>query len=630
MAHESFEDSDTATFMNQRFINIKVDREERPDLDSIYMDAVVSMTGRGGWPLSVFLTPGGEPFFGGTYFPPTARQGLPSFMQVLAGVDHAWIADREGVVASASNFTGQIGRDVLRSEPGTSLEPAVLSQAADGLFRGYDWTHGGWSGAPKFPQPLAIEFLLQRAAVHGDMLARDMAVHALRRMADGGIYDHLGGGFARYAVDGQWTIPHFEKMLYDNAQLIRVYLHAWQLTGDTRLLSVASETVAFCMRELKLPEGGFAASLDADSEDEEGKFYVWDREGLEQAIADPAARQAFAQTFGLTGPPNFEGRYVLRRRPADENSTGSALGEPDALEALLEVARRQALVARERRVRPALDDKVLACWNGLMLSALSEFARATDGAEAAKASRELSVFLRDQVLEAGRPRRAWRAGRTSQTGFLEDCAALGLGWLSHYELTFEPEWYQQAKSQAEVILEYFTDSEGGFFDTPSDQSEKLLVRPKTLQDSPTPSGNAMATSLMLRMAALTGEVERYGGPAHRSLEGMQANARTYPTAFAGWLGALEFALGPQLQLGLVGFEPMQSHQRLRAVADHQYLPELVMAGRADGDAMGPALLQDRQTSQGHPTAFLCQGFTCRLPTTDPEELRRQLAEARRS
>jgi len=626
MAHESFEDAEIAEFMNKHFISIKVDREERPDIDSVYMDAVVAMTGQGGWPMSVFLTPGGEPFFGGTYFPPSPMHGMPSFKQVLSSVARAWKSDRQRLVTAGTELSGRIGVSLPLAGSDDDLSSAILDRAADKLFQSYDWTHGGWGGAPKFPQPQVIEFLLQRAAVSRDKLARDMASHALRRMASGGIYDHIGGGFARYAVDAHWTVPHFEKMLYDNAQLISAYLHAWQLTQDAELLAVAQGTVDFVLRELRLPDGGFASSLDADSDGEEGSFYVWDRKELEEIVTDPEHWRLFARAYGPFEQPNFEGRYVLRRQTSNADLASEMSLPPEKIEDMLDETRARVFEARSRRVRPALDDKVLAAWNGMLLQALAQFARATGDEQAADASLQLAQFLRNRMLDGGRPRRAWRTGETSQFGFLEDSAALGLGWLAQYEYDFDPEWFDLAKAQADVVLNHFVDLKGGFFDTADDQADQLLVRPKSVQDSPTPSGNTMAIQLLLRLAALTGDSQRYALPALEGLRAMQDNAARHPTAFAGWLSAIGFALGPQLQLAFIGFKPEADYQRLRSVADPLYLPLAVMAGRDAPSDKGPALLDERAPIQGKPTAYVCREFSCKKPTANPVEFATQLQE----
>jgi uncharacterized protein len=626
MAHESFENPDIARLLNRDFVSIKVDREERPDLDSIYMTAVVAMTSQGGWPMSVFLTPDGRPFFGGTYFPPEPRHGLPGFPQVLEGVAAAWREDRERIES-----VGQRLADRLRPsqpEPGLrkELTAATLDRAAEHLFNGYDWTHGGWGGAPKFPQPQAIEFLFRRFRRSGDTLARDQALHALEHMRRGGIYDQIGGGFARYAVDAAWEVPHFEKMLYDNALLIPAYLHAWQISGTADFLTVASETVEFCLRELQLPEGGFASSLDADSEGVEGRFYVWESADVDAAITDGQVKRIFNHAYGLDGDPNFEGGYVLQRRGDDDTvASGLDIGV-QAFRQGLSQARTLALEYRNRRVRPGRDDKVLAGWNGLMLLALAGFARATADPTAAHEASRLAHFLDHNLRSGNTLRRAWRQGRLSEAGFLDDHAALGLGWLAQYENDFDPRWYQLAKSEAEIILAEFSDPNGGFLDTPSAEHSDLLFRPKTLEDNPTPSGTTLAVMLMLKIGTLNGE-GRLLEAADAALVPMQDSLGRFPTAFAGGLAALDLVLGPRLQLAYVGAEDTSSLLGLRQVVDGLYLPNLVSAGTSQGPAHEPELLQDRVAAGGRATAYLCQDFVCQLPTSEPQVLARQIEAA---
>jgi uncharacterized protein YyaL (SSP411 family) len=623
MAHESFEDPETASILNQHFVNIKVDREERPDLDSIYMSAVVAMTGQGGWPMSVFLTPDGRPFFGGTYFPPIPRHGLPAFKQVLQGVAQAWEKERNQVVDVGDRLANRLRATRFASRDSSDLDLATLDRAAERLFNGYDWEHGGWGGAPKFPQPQAIEFLFRRFARRGDKLARDQALHALQHMSWGGIYDHLGGGFARYAVDAGWIIPHFEKMLYDNALLIPAYLHAWQISGSRDYLAIARETVGFALRELRLAEGGFASSLDADSEGEEGRFYAWELDQVEAAIADPLHRQIFNHAYGLNAAPNFDGRFVLNQTMSDEALANEFRITPSVLSESLGTARRQALEYRARRVRPGRDDKVLAGWNGLMLLALAEYARATGDAAASQAGAELADFLDRNLREGPMVRRAWRAGRLSEVGYLEDHAGLGLGWLAQYQVDFDLRWYRLGRAEAEIILGEFTDPAGGFFDTPDSSALGLLFRPKTVEDNPTPSGTAMAIQLLLKVGTLSGE-GRFIEPAEAALKPLQSSLDKYPTAFAGGLAALDLALGPRLQLAYVGEADLNS---LRQIADQRYLPNLVSAGSPQGLAEEPELLRGRTPLDGRATAYLCHEFTCRLPTSDPLVLTHQIDEA---
>jgi len=622
MAHESFEDPETAAVMNKHFVNIKVDREERPDLDSLYMDAVVAMTGQGGWPMSVFLTPEGKPFYGGTYFPPNRRFNLPSFRELLLGLAEKWQEDRSGVRKVGEELSARVGAGPALLPREAELDESLLQPAAEALFRTFDWDHGGWGRAPKFPQPMAVEFLLRRHARGGDRLALDMATKALRSMAMGGIFDHLGGGFARYSVDEHWLVPHFEKMLYDNAQLVRAYLHGWQVTGDRTLLEVAESTLAFMLRELGDPAGGFYSSLDADSEGEEGKYYLWSLEELRNALGDVQDAELFLTAYGVTEAGNFEGRTILNRA-ADDLALSDRFGLPaEAVAAQLAAGRTLVLAARAGRIRPGLDDKVLTGWNGLALVALAEAARATGSPDYLRAAQLQAEFLLGNLIVHGRLHRSWRAGQARHTAYLEDHASLGLGLLALYQADFNPRWYQAAVAQADEILASFADPQGGFFDTRHDH-EALIARPKSVQDSPIASGNTLACMLLLELGALEG-VARYIDPAESVLRAIAPTAAQYPTAFAGWLCAIDFALGPQLQLAIAGSLEDPAVHSLAAVANQGYLPNLVMAGGPHAAPGAPRLMVDRPMQNGKPTAYLCQGFACRLPTTSSEELARQL------
>ncbi len=627
MAHESFEDPETAALMNDHFVNIKVDREERPDLDSVYMEAVVAMTGQGGWPMSVFLTPEGEPFFGGTYFPPARRFNIPSFGEILSSIARIWREDRDRLLAGGKQLTGRLSASGLTLAGEKAGDAGSFDQAAERLFQAYDWRRGGWGTAPKFPQPMAVEFLLRRHARTADKLALDMAVHALRAMAAGGIFDQLGGGFARYSVDEGWLVPHFEKMLYDNAQLALVYLHAWQVTGEQDLLAVADATLDFLIHEMRDKHGGFYSSLDADSEGEEGKFYVWTIDEITDGIGDPRAAELFINAYGATQAGNFEGANILRQAQSVEEAAAQFDLTVEEVENLLDEARSKLLQLRSERVRPGLDDKVLAAWNGLTLVSFAEAARATGRADRLQTARQLAAFCLEHLMLEGALQRSWRCGRARFRAYLEDHASIGLGLLSLYQADFDPRWYRAAIAQAEEILTAFDDAEGGFFDTRHDH-EQLIVRPKSIQDSPTPSGNSMACMLLLRLAALTGD-RRYAEPAEAALYAMQLHAARHPAAFSGWLCALDFAWGPQLQLALCGSPDEPGFQALAAVANAEYAPNLVLAGGQSGMEHSPPLMVNRSTQDGKPTAYLCQSFTCKLPTTSSKQLELQLQEALR-
>jgi uncharacterized protein YyaL (SSP411 family) len=489
MAHESFEDEATASVMNERFINIKVDREERPDLDTIYMDAVVAMTGQGGWPMSVFLTPDGTPFFGGTYFPPTRRHGLPGFHELLLQIAHVWQSDRARLLGSGEQLAEYLKRDQLSMSGGGEADASLLEAASSRLHDAYDWSHGGWGAAPKFPQATSIDFLLDRYVMSGDKLARDMATHALKAMAVGGIYDQLGGGFARYAVDRDWQVPHFEKMLYDNALLLASYLKAWQVTSDPLFRRIAEETFEFLMREMRHHEGGFFSSLDADSEGEEGKFYVWTNDEIRDVVGDGGHAEMILDHYGVLDGPNFEGANVLRAAHDRADLVEAHSLSPEEVSDALHKARDALFQHRLARIRPGLDDKILTSWNGMLLQALSLGAQATGDHRWYEAAGTLAEFLLSELLVEGQLLHSWRDGRARFNAYLEDQAALGLGWLELYATEFEPRWYRAAVDRAHDILEHYTDEAGGFFDTSVDH-ENLITRPQSTQDTPTPSGRA--------------------------------------------------------------------------------------------------------------------------------------------
>ena len=623
MAHESFEDPTVAEVMNAHFVNVKVDREERPDVDGIYMNAVVAMTGHGGWPMSVFLTPDGVPFYGGTYFPPVARGGLPAFADLLRAVADAWRTRRDEVLRSAETLLRALRTDEGRAGP-PNLAAGTLEAAVRTLERAFDPTHGGWGGAPKFPQPMTVEFLLRVHARTGDASARAMVEATLARMARGGIYDHLGGGFHRYATDAAWLVPHFEKMLYDNAQLARVYLHAWQVTRVPLFRRVVEETLGYLLREMASPAGGFYSSLDADSEGEEGKFYVWSAAEVREAVGEDAA--LFCEVYGVTERGNFEGRNILHLA-GDPAALAAARGlAPNEAEARLAQARRRLFERRGRRPRPATDDKVLAAWNGLALGALAEAARVLDRAEwRAAATRTAAFLLSEMRTPDGRLLRAWREGRARVNAYLEDYACVCDGLLALYETTFEARWFAEARALARVMVERFGRPGGGFYDT-SDDHEALVVRPRDLQDHATPSGGAMAASVLLRLAALSGEA-RDREVAEAAIREVQPAAGAYPTAFAQWLCALDFALASPKEVAIVGDPDAPGTRALLAVLRARYRPHQVVAlGRPD-EAPGVPLLEGRAPVDGRPTAFVCRGFTCRLPVTDPAALEAELAAA---
>ena len=621
MAHESFEDEETAAFMNEHFVNIKVDREERPDIDAIYMQATVAMTGSGGWPMSVFLTPDLKPFYAGTYFPPVQRYNMPSFRDVLAGIARAWKQEPEEIARVSGQVAGHL-QQALASDQGseTSFTQDQLSAVTKALIDSYDWGFGGWGAAPKFPQPMTIEFLLRRH-VAADQDALKAAVHVLKAMSRGGMYDVVGGGFSRYSVDNFWRVPHFEKMLYDNAQLARVYLHAWQINRDPQFKQVVTETMEFIARELTHPAGGFYSSLDADSEGEEGKFYVWTLEEIREVLGEDS--EFFEAAYGVSERGNWEGKMVLQRALDDASLAARFKLEPHQVPSRLAGSHAKLLSARANRVRPGTDDKVLTAWNGLMLATAAEASRVFDDVELQHKYLVMATRNADFLLDALRPdgklKRSWRQGKTTDEVFLEDYSALILGLLELYQTDFQNKWFAVAQELADEMIELFEDPNGGFFDT-SKKGENLLLRPKDLQDNATPSGNALACEALLRLAAFT-DNGKYRDFAERSLKLVSNHALRYPTSFGRWLSAADFALAPVKQIAVVYESSPDEAQELLQTIQSIYRPNTVVAASPHPPAEdAPALLMDRPLKENLPTAYVCEGFVCNLPVNSVSDL----------
>ena len=620
MAHESFQDPDTAAFLNSHFVCIKVDREERPDLDSLYMSVVVAMTGQGGWPMSVFLTPDLKPFYGGTYYPPEPRYGLPGFLELLKALVLAWQDKREEILHESARLVSQLNEQSAQPQPAGAFDQTGLDSAVKSLTESYDWQNGGWGSAPKFPQPMLIDFLLRRH-IAGDARALEPAYHALRAMRRGGMYDVVGGGFARYSTDAHWGIPHFEKMLYDNAQLVSVYLHAWQINNEPAFRQVVEQSLAFITRELTCPEGGFTSSLDADSEGEEGKFYAWTPNELAACLGEQV--EFFKSAYGITAAGNWEGRIVLQRQLDDAGLAAHfGLTNNEVLSRLAECHAR-LLAARARRIRPAADDKVLTAWNGLMLASFAEAGAAFENADLLGVAARNADFLLNALCPGGSLRHAWRDGQTGQEVFLEDYAALILGLLALYQADFQVRWFQQAERLSQEMVERFSNPQGGFFDTPG-EAQTIFSRQMEMQDNATPSGNALAAQALLKLAAFTGN-ESYRARAEQSLQMVSQPATRYPAAFGAWLSAADFALSQVSQVAIIG-EPSDPPTRaLLEAVRLGYHPNLVLAVSGLPATPGsPALLEQRPMLAGQPTAYVCKGFVCDLPVTQPEDLARQL------
>ena len=602
MERESFEDEAVARLMNEGFVCIKVDREERPDVDAIYMDAVQAMTGHGGWPMTVFLTPDLQPFYAGTYFPPEDRHGMPGFPKVLEAVTNAWANERHKIHEQGRRVTETISRRLAPSpEP---LSERLIEEALRGLLGAYDRAWGGFGGAPKFPQAMTLDFLL-RAHLRGEDHALQMATTTLARMAGGGIFDQVGGGFHRYATDERWLVPHFEKMLNDNALLARTYLHAFQVTGRRELRTVCRATLDYLLRDLRHPDGAFFSAEDADSEGQEGRFYVWPWDDLVSVAGEEAARW-----FGASPEGNWEGANILWTD-----------GELRAVPRDVEEARGTLLEARSGRVRPATDDKVLAAWNGLAIRALAEAGRVLGEARYVEAAERAASFVLAELRgPGGRLLRAWRDGRTSGPGYADDHACMAAACLTLYETTFDLRWFREARALADDLIRLFEDPEdGGFFQTGSD-AEALLTRPKELFDNAVPSGNSVAAETLLRLALLTGDptYERSAAGALRAVGGVLPRA---PTMLGEALGALDLYVGPSREVAVIG-DPKAAAPLVERVWEG-FRPNLVLAAAAPDDrgaAETVALLAGRHEVDGKPAAYVCRRFACEAPVTDPDAL----------
>jgi uncharacterized protein len=608
MERESFEDTETAAYMNEYFVNVKVDREERPDVDAIYMEAVQAISGQGGWPMTVFCDPDGVPFYGGTYFPPDEGHGMPSFRMVMEAVVDAFERRREEIDERAPQMAARLGA-IGAAEPVLGLPGAeVLEEAVERLRQSADPVRGGFGGAPKFPPSCALELLLARGE-------REIVERTLDAMMAGGIYDQLGGGFARYSVDAAWQVPHFEKMLYDNALLAKAYLHGWQATGHKRYRRICEETLDWALREMRGPEGGFYSALDADSEGEEGRFYVWTPSQIRDVLADTARTtpncinfstqqiEKLMQFYGVSERGNFEGGNVL-------HLTGDAdAAEPDGLAEM----RRALFEVRSKRVWPGLDDKRLASWNALMIGALAEAGAVLEREDYLDVARACAEFISEEMRDAdGRLLRTYKDRRANLNAYLEDHAFLLEALLALYEATFEPRWFESARALANTMISRFGDPEhGGFFST-SDDHEALIARRKEIGDHPIPSGNSSAALGLLRLSALTGE-RSYEQQAEGVFRLFAKPAAQHPEAFAHLLRAIDFHLSPTKEVALIGADLTALSRVVRAA----HRPHLVLAAGPEGTSV-PPLLQDRTTVDGRPAAYVCENFACKTPVTDPQ------------
>ncbi|MGI8496366.1 MAG: thioredoxin domain-containing protein [Gemmatimonadaceae bacterium] len=624
MERESFEDDKTATLMNDLFVSIKVDREERPDIDAIYMAAVQAMTGHGGWPMTMFLTPDGAPFYAGTYYPPEDRPGMPSFSRVLTSVATTY-RERPAEVSRSAERLRQIFRHTLvKAQPTGAMSPALLEGAYRAIAQRYDARDGGFTGAPKFPQAMALDFLLRHWRRTGAGFALEMALDSFRKMARGGLCDQVGGGFHRYSVDAHWLVPHFEKMLYDNALLALLGVRLVQATGDAEVRRVTEDLLDWLAREMTSPSGGFYSTLDADSEGVEGRFYVWSEAELDRALG-PDARAVKAH-WGVTAGGNFEGHNILQ--VGDEIGAAAARAGVDVptVESAIERARRTLYDIRARRVWPARDEKILASWNGLMLRAVAEAARVLGRAKDRALAIANGEFLFREMVRDGRVMRSHKDGVTRIRGYLEDHAAVGLGALALYELTFEPVWLQRAREIAETTVTWFWDAEArAFFDTAHDH-EELIARPREVTDNATPSGTSLAIDLLLRLSEITDDADMRQR-ATWVLETLAEPMARHAPAFGHALGVADMAVHGAVELALVGEPGSDGFESLVREAARHYLPALVLAGGVPPSSDQIALLSGRPMVQGQATAYVCRRFRCDAPVTSASLLGQQLEAA---
>jgi hypothetical protein len=630
MEHESFTDPDTAAVMNEHFVNVKVDREERPDIDNIYMNAVVAMTGQGGWPMTVFLFPDGMPFFGGTYFPPdekAARYRMPGFKQILLSISDAYRTRRDELESRGQQLLDHLHQSSQAVAAG-DLDIDMLDEALQTLGDSYDLRNGGFGGAPKFPQPMTLEFLLRSHVRTSSTQPLGMLEHTLSKMAQGGMYDQLGGGFHRYSVDEQWLVPHFEKMLYDNAQLARLYLETFQVTGDTFYRQIAEETLDYMVREMRHPDGGFYSTQDADSppysgaENEEGAFFVWTPEEVRDILGPDTS--LFCQVFDVTTKGNFEGKNILHiSRPLEEIArvTGVPL---ERLQAVVEKGKARLWAMRENRIKPARDEKILTAWNGMALRAFAVAGAALDRADyLAVAQYNASFVLANLRRPDGRVLRSWKDGKATLSGYLEDYAQLADGLLSLHAVDGNPRWLNEALHLADEMLALFwDDSLGAFYDTANDH-EQLITRPRDFGDNATPSGTSVATEVLLKLAALTGN-ETYRTRAEQVLGGLATVLRRYPTGFGRVLCAADLALARLREVALVGDPAAPDMRDMLGVVHGAYRPYTVVAIKTPDDGPDVALLKGRTQLAGQATAYVCENFACHLPVTEAEALRQQL------
>jgi len=618
MEHESFEDEKVAAIQNEHFINIKVDMEERPDVDQIYMNFVQITTGHGGWPMNVFITPEKLPFFGGTYFPPAQRYNMPSWPQVLMSIAEAWDTRRDELMHSANEILGELRRLSVADASMAGVDEGLMEHAYKSFVKSYDAKNGGFGGAPKFPAAMSMEFLLRYWKRTGDSGALEMVKATAETMAKGGIYDQLGGGFHRYAVDAIWLVPHFEKMLYDNAQLIRIYLHLYQITKDDLFKRIATETLEYVRREMTDESGAFFSTQDADSEGEEGKFFVWTPAEIAEVLGEADAIE-FCAIYDITAEGNFEGHNIPNIRGGTGGDLGASSGagkssDIDIGSEKLRTWRRVLFDHREKRIKPFRDEKVLTAWNGLMLAAFAEAAAVLNNSEYLDAAKKNADFLLSELRTNGRLLRTWKEGRAKLNGYIEDYANLADGLIELYQVSGDVKYLHTARELTDAMITEFWDEEnGGFFFTSNDH-EELIVRNKDFFDNATPSGNSVAADVLLKLSKLYGE-EKYERFASTVLRLSAQQVKRFPSGFGRMLSAMEFMLSPVKEIAIVGEKGSEVEREVWS----GYRPFKVMA---TGGAV--PLLEGREPLDGQPTVYVCENFVCQRPVTNAGDLKELL------
>ena len=630
MERESFENETIAGLMNDNFVSIKVDREERPDLDQVYMQAVQMLTGSGGWPMTVFLTPEGKPFYGGTYFPPDDRQGMPGFPRLLTSIAEAYSTNRGEVDRVTQQLTTQMSQSNQVPQGTSILTVDILHQAYSSLATNFDYQNGGFGNAPKFPQPMTPEFLL-RYYHHGyNPRALELVELTLEKMAYGGIYDQIGGGFHRYSTDPYWLVPHFEKMLYDNALLARLFLHTYLITGRALYRRVVEETLDYVLREMTDPSGGFYSAQDADSEGVEGKFFVWSPGEINAVMGDTDG-EVFAGYYGVTAGGNFEGKNILNIRQDPEEFAETKGLTADQLGDIINRGSKALLEVREQRIHPMRDDKVLASWNGLMLRSFAEAAAALGRPDYLAVAIKNAGFLVGSMKSDGRLLRTYRDGQAKLLGYLEDYSFVIDGLLALYEATFDLRWLEEAVTLADSMIELFWDEGiGGFYDTGSDH-ETLVVRPRDVFDNAQPCGGSVASDVLLRLAVFTGKSD-YSAKAAVPLRSLHQAMSQSPGGTGHWLSALDFYVSPPKEIAVIGPRDDPATQALLDTVFHRFLPNKVVMGvepplspTVGNSGSDIPLLAGRGMVGGLPSAYVCQNYACQLPVTDPAGLAEQLS-----